>query len=146
MYILTLYCLSNLWGQLCEHLCLFLILTAVERSDSIVHLTSSPLLSLRGSLLDTSPHPPFQDTPLQVLLPPSPHSTVSSKEKLKAVSVHSVEKKCSTPKTQSNQPVPYLPLMTPVGQTQACPSTTEVIAPCWYITLCSSHFHMWILW
>lgn len=126
MYILTFYSLSDFWGQLFVHLCLFWTLTAAERSAPTLGLTCSSLLTPRGSPLPASPEPPCEDTPSPILLLPKPRSTVSSKGHFKPSSFYSAEKKPSTTKTQSLQPGPTLPSLTPVGQTLAGPSAEEV--------------------
>lgn len=91
MYILTFSSLSNLWGQLSEHLCLFWTFAAAERSAPTLDLTCSPLLTPRGSPLPSSPELACQDTPLPILLLPKPRSTVSSKGKTQSIqSVHSL--------------------------------------------------------
>lgn len=144
MYILTFYSLSNFWGQLFEHLCLFLTVTAAERSDPTLGLTCSPLLTPRGSPLSASPNPPCQDTPSPILLLPNPHSTVSSKGNFKPSSFYTAEKKRSSSRTQSIQSVPSLPSLTPIGQIPARPSAAEVKRHL-SDTLCRSRVHMWIL-
>lgn len=125
MYILTFSSLSNIWSQLCEHLCLFLIFTAAERSDPTLGLTCSPLLTPRGSPLSASPEPPHQDTPSPILLFPNPRSTVSSKENFKPSSF-TTEKKRSSSKTRPIQSAPSLPSLTPKGQIPVRTDTAEV--------------------
>ncbi|XP_040915914.1 synaptonemal complex protein 2-like [Toxotes jaculatrix] len=90
---------------------------SAERSAPTLGLTCSPLLTPRGSPLPASPEPAFHDTPSPVLLLPKPRSTVSSKGNLKLSSFYSAEKKRSTTRTQSIQPVPSLPSLR--GQTLA---------------------------
>lgn len=129
MYILTFYSLSNFWGQLFEHLCLFWILTAAKRSDLTLGLTCSPLLTPRGSPLPDSPDPACQDTPPPILLLPKPRSTVSSKGNLKPSSFSSAEKKHSRSKPQSIQSAtspPSLGGQTPEPNPPIGPSETEV--------------------
>lgn len=131
VYIVTFYSLSNIWGQLFEHLCLFWILTAAERSAPTSGLTCSPLLTPRGSPLPPSPDPLCQDTPSPILLLPKPRSTVSSTGNFKTPSFYRAEKKCSSSKTLSIRSVPSLPSLTPIGQTPALgaptgPSAAEV--------------------
>lgn len=127
MYILTFDSLSNFWGQLFEHLCLFWTLTAAERSAPTLDLTFSPHLTPRGSPLPASPDPPCQDTPSPILLLPKPQPTVSSKGNFKPSSLYSVEKKHGSSKTLSIQSVNSIPSLTPIRQTSIGPSVVEVI-------------------
>ncbi|XP_036958544.1 synaptonemal complex protein 2 isoform X4 [Acanthopagrus latus] len=99
---------------------------SAERSAPTLGLTCSSLLTPRGSPLPASPEPPCEDTPSPILLLPKPRSTVSSKGHFKPSSFYSAEKKPSTTKTQSLQPGPTLPSLTPVGQTLAGPSAEEM--------------------
>lgn len=117
MYILTLYSLSNFWGQLLEHLCLLWSLTAAERSAPTFGLTCSPLLTPLGSPLPASPDPPCEDTPSPILLLPKPRSTLSSKGTFRLSSFCSVDKKHRSSKTHSVQSVRSLSSLTRKGQT-----------------------------
>ncbi|XP_041802431.1 synaptonemal complex protein 2 [Chelmon rostratus] len=95
---------------------------SAERSAPAMDLTSSPLLTPRGSPLPASPYPPCQDTPPPFLLLPKPK--VSSKENVELL--FSTERKRSSSKTHSNQSVPTLPSLTPIGQTPAKPCAAEM--------------------
>ncbi|XP_054465353.1 synaptonemal complex protein 2 [Anoplopoma fimbria] len=90
---------------------------SAERSAPTLGLTCSPLLTPRGSPLPASPDPLCEDTPSPILLLPKPRSTVSSKGNFRPSSFYSSEKKCSSSMTRSNQSVPSLPSLTPIGQT-----------------------------
>lgn len=128
-YVMTLCSLSNFWSQLFEHLCLFWIHTAAERSAPTLNMIDSTALSPRGSPLPASPMPPRHDTPPPVLLLPKPRSTVSSKGKCKPSSFYNTEKKCSSSKSQY---IKYVPSSISPGGQSLSPSppsghsTTEV--------------------
>ncbi|XP_075950789.1 synaptonemal complex protein 2 [Anarhichas minor] len=92
---------------------------SAERSAPTLSLTFSPLLTPRGSPLPASPDPLCEDTPSPILLLPKPRSTVSSKGHFRPSSFYSAEKKRSSSKARSNQSVPSLPSLTPIGQTPA---------------------------
>ncbi|XP_068589399.1 synaptonemal complex protein 2 isoform X3 [Cebidichthys violaceus] len=101
------------------------MMRSAERSAPTLSSTCSPLLTPRGSPLPASPDPLCEDTPSPILLLPKPRSAVSSKGHFWPSSFHSAEKKRSSSKAQSNQSVPSLPSLTPIGQTPA-PSAAEI--------------------
>ncbi|KAL6119851.1 sycp2l [Pungitius sinensis] len=124
---------------------------SAERSAPTLGLTSSPLLTPRGSPLPASPDPLYENTPSPILLLPRPRSTVSGKGNTRPCSVHSAGGgKLSSSRARSNQFEPSLPSLTPISPTSAPatptgPSAAEInpikrrlsLSPCSPVSLCT---------
>ncbi|XP_037336951.2 synaptonemal complex protein 2 [Pungitius pungitius] len=124
---------------------------SAERSAPTLGLTSSPLLTPRGSPLPASPDPLYEDTPSPILLLPRPRSTVSGKGNTRPCSVHGAGGgKLSSSRARSNQFEPSLPSLTPISPTSAPatptgPSAAEInpikrrlsSSPCSPVSLCT---------